>query len=65
MTLNFENLTIGKIREITESYEKNIEIIQKQEDELRLLKIKYPNKITRLNSENFNAEELVEDLKGK
>ncbi len=62
MTLNFENLTIEQLKKITESYEKNIEIIQKQEDELRLLKIKYPNKAAKLNSD-LNAEELVEEIK--
>ena len=62
MIPNFENLTIEELRKITESYEKNIEIIQKQEDELRLLKIKYPNKTAKLNSD-LNAEELVEELK--
>ncbi len=62
MTLNFEDLTIKQVREITESYEKNIEIIHKQEDELRLLKIKYPNRAAKLNSD-LNAEELVEEIK--
>lgn len=62
MTLNFEDLTIKQVREITESYKKNFEIIQKQEDEIKLLRIKYPNKVSKTNSD-FSAEKLVEDLK--
>lgn len=40
----FEGMTIGDLRKLHEDYGKALEVIQKQEETIKKLKIKYPNK---------------------
>ena len=56
MTLNFENLTIGQLRKLTEDY-------KQLDKENKILKVKYPNKISKIPSDDISAEELIEGLK--
>jgi hypothetical protein len=57
--MNFENMTIGQIRKLTEDYER-LQI------ENKLLKVKYPNKFLPIKSVEKQidyAEQLIEELK--
>jgi len=56
MTLNFEDLTIGQLRKITEDYER-------LKVENTKLKVKYPTRVSELHFKNISAEKLVEGLK--
>jgi hypothetical protein len=44
MISQFEHMTIADLRKLTEDYANAQDIIQKQEDMIKKLKIKYPNK---------------------
>lgn len=50
----FMNLTIGNLLEITKQYKKMENLLVKQEETLKKLKIKYPNI-----KEDFNLDEFI------
>lgn len=49
----FENMTIGQLRKLTEDY-------KKLQEENKILKAKYPNKL----KNNESAEDIIESVKG-
>jgi hypothetical protein len=54
---DFENMTVGQLRKLTEDYAKCQEIIEKQRSTIEKLKIKYPNaKI----EEDFDLNKIIE-----
>lgn len=55
----FENMTIGDLRKLHEDFEKCQDIIAKQEETIKLLKIKYPNKS--VDDEKFDINKLIEE----
>jgi hypothetical protein len=50
MIYQFEHMTIADLRKLTEDYGNAQDIIQKQEDMIKKLKIKYPNKKVNCNN---------------
>ena len=55
----FENMTIGDLRKLTEDYGKALDVIQKQEETIKKLKIKYPNKDA---GEDVDLNKLISEL---
>lgn len=58
MIKQFEHMTIGDLRKLTEDYLKCQDIIAKQEETIKLLKIKYPNKI--VDEEDYDINKFLE-----
>lgn len=54
----FEHMTIGDLRKLTEDYKKCQDIIAKQENTIKLLKAKYPNKQV---GEEFDLNKIIEE----
>lgn len=54
----FEHMTIADLRKLTEDFAKCQEIIAKQEETIKLLKIKYPNKI--VDEEDYDINKFLE-----
>ncbi|KKN59047.1 hypothetical protein LCGC14_0546020 [marine sediment metagenome] len=59
MKLNFDDLTIGELRKLHEQYPKLESLLKKQEQDIKILKTKYPNKSI---DKDQTAEEVVEEL---
>ncbi|KKM94841.1 hypothetical protein LCGC14_1194190 [marine sediment metagenome] len=59
MTTQFEDLTIGQLRKLNEEYPKLQDLIKKQEEDIKLLKIKYPNKSLK---QDQTAEEVLGEI---
>lgn len=55
----FENMTIGDLRKLTEDYKKCQDIIAKQEETIKLLKVKYPTK--NVDEEKFDINKIIEE----
>lgn len=55
----FENMTIGDLRKLTEDYKKCQDIIAKQEETIKKLKIKYPTK--NVDDEEFDINKLLKE----
>ena len=55
---NFESLTIGQLRKLHEEYPRLQNLIEKQEEDIKLLKIKYPNK-------SFQHDQTAEEVVGE
>lgn len=49
----FDNMTIGQLRKMTEDY-------KKLQEENKILKAKYPNKLKK----DQNAQDIIEELEG-
>lgn len=60
MTTQFEDLTIGQLRKLNEEYPKLQDLIKKQEEDIKLLKAKYPNKSLK---QDQTAEEVLNSIK--
>lgn len=60
MIEQFENMTIGDLRKLHEDFEKCQEIISKQEETIKILKIKYPNK--NIDEERFDLNKFLQEL---
>lgn len=55
----FEHMTIEDLRKLTEDYLKCQDIIAKQEETIKLLKVKYPTK--NVDEEKFDINKIIED----
>lgn len=56
---DFEGLTIGQLRKLTEDYSKMQDIIKKQEETIKKLKIKYPTK--NVDDNDFNMDKFLKE----
>lgn len=55
---DFEGLTIGQLKKMTEDFSKMQDIIAKQEETIKKLKIKYPNK--KVDDDGFDVNAFIE-----
>jgi hypothetical protein len=55
----FEHMTIGDLRKLTEEYKRCQDIIAKQEETIKKLKIKYPTK--NVDDEKFDINKIIEE----
>lgn len=55
---DFENMTVAQLKKLTEEYQRCQEIIQKQDETIRLLKAKYPTKKT---GDELDLDKLIQE----
>lgn len=56
---SFESFTIGQLKQLHEQYLKCQDVIEKQQETIKKLKIKYPN--AKVDEEKFDVEKFIEN----